>query len=146
MHEHDQDDEPEWFSVGPDDDDPTPPAPQQPGVHITVTPPPPPPVDPAAMDRRRRMRRWLAVHGAAAAIGWHSGLGSVAEDFLSDVGDGAPMAGLVLAGIAWYAAELATERVGLVPSRLRPAARVIYRIPFATILLAVALHAPRGAF
>ncbi|MEV5606993.1 hypothetical protein [Streptomyces sp. NPDC052225] len=146
MPKHDQDDEPDWFTVEPDDHDTPPAAAQQPGVHITVTPPPPPPADPAKADRRARIRRWLAVHGAAAAAGWYSGLGQIAEDFMSDVGDGAPMAALVLAGVAWYAAELAVENVRFMPSRLRPAARVIYRIPFATLLLAVALHAPRAAF
>ncbi|MEV1020689.1 hypothetical protein [Streptomyces sp. NPDC050264] len=143
MPKHDQDDEqePDWFSVSPDDDI-SPPA--QPGVHITVTPPPPPPADPAKADRRARIRRWLAMHGAAAAVGWWTGLGHVAKQFMTDVGDGAPMAALVMAGVAWWGAELATEYVRLVPAKLRPAARVVYRIPFATILLALALNTPHS--
>ncbi|MET8475412.1 hypothetical protein ABZY90_19650 [Streptomyces sp. NPDC006422] len=143
------DEEPDWFTVEPDDED-QPPAKQphphaQQGVHITVTPPPPPPA-PAGPDRRARIRRWLAVHALAALLGWYCGLGYLAEKFMREVGRAAPTAALVMAGILWWGAELATENVRLVPTKLRPAARIVYRIPFATVLLALALHGPRAVF
>lgn len=122
-----------------------------PGVHITFTPPtpPPPPTDPHAAHRRARARRWLLVHGAAAGTGWTFGLYHSIDAFLGTLGPGAPAAGLALAAFSWVGAGLVTERIvsRYVPTdQLRAAAAWACRIPFATALLATALHAPNPVF
>lgn len=145
-----------WYSVGkqpPSQPAPPPPAAQipgmPPGVHITFAPPTPqpPPSDTQAAHRRARARRWLLVHGAAAATGWTFGLYHPLAAFLDTLGPGAPAAGLALAAFSWVGAGLVTERIvsRYVPTdQLRAAAAWACRIPFATALLATALHAPNS--
>ena len=126
---------------GPDHTDPLPP-----GVHVHITPQPPPaPVDPATADRRARARRWLAVHGAAAGVGWTFGLYDAMAYGLRTVGDGGVPMGLALAGLSYVGADFVLSRYGrFVPHRLRPAAAWVLHIPFATALLATALYAPHA--
>jgi hypothetical protein len=58
---------------------------------------------------------------------------------------GGAAAGLGLAGIGWLFAEIITDRLGrFLPFRLRSAVHWTARIPFATALLATALHAPNA--
>lgn len=157
-----------WWSVGKhaDDNDDTPPhdeddlhdtyddeaqqpahPPMPPGWSFTITPPPQTQQDPREArdeERRRRIRIWLGYHGASAAIGWFSGLGGVAQGFLDDMGASAPAAGLFMAFVAYCVGENALSRVRFIPLPMRPAARLIARIPFATVVLALALHAPNA--
>lgn len=146
-----------WYSIGKQPtDEPAqpaeaPPIPgMPPGVHITFTPPPTPPPTPShQQERRTRIRRWLLVHGAAAAVGWTVGLYDAITALLNTLGPGAPGTGLAMAGMYWIAAALFTERIvaRYVPSdQLRAAAAWALRIPFATALLATALHAPGAHF
>jgi hypothetical protein len=147
MHEHDPD-EPEWYSVGPTPEDDEPDTwSVAPGVHVTINQAPPKPANHRAEERRARTRRWLLVHGAAGGVGWYLGLGPSMAALLDTSGPGAPFTGLALAGMTYVAAELVTERLiaRYVPSdHLRRAAAWVARIPFATALLATALHAPTG--
>ncbi|MFF5001728.1 hypothetical protein ACFY3G_02775 [Streptomyces phaeochromogenes] len=144
-----------WYSVGKQAaEQPAQPAePSQvpglpPGLHITFTPPPTAPSAPSHQQQRRsRIRRWLLAHGAAAGTGWTFGLYHSIAAFLAPLGPGAPGAGLALAGMFWVLAALFTERIvaRYVPSdQLRAAAAWALRIPFATALLATALHAPNA--
>lgn len=146
------DDEPRWWSVGkpPADDqphpDPEPPPPMPPGWNITFTPPEQPqPVDTHTRERRARARRWFLLHGAAAGTGYTFGLYHSMAAFLNTLGPAAPATGLCLAGIGWFGAEVVGERyVRILPSRTRPPVLWALRIPFATALLATALHAPNA--
>jgi hypothetical protein len=146
----DPDETPRWWSIrkSQDDDQPEPEQPpaMPPGWHITFTPPPAPdPVDPRARERRARARRWFLIHGAAAGTGWTIGLYHSMAAFLDTLGPGAPAAGLALAGFGWFGAEVVGERyVRILPSRTRPPVLWVLRIPFATALLATALHAPNA--
>lgn len=141
-----------WYSVGKQPtDEPAQPQPAQipgmpPGVHITFTPPPAPvPGRTPSQERQARARRWLLLHGAAAAVGWSFGLHHSLTAFLDTLGPGGAAAGLAVAGGSWFAAEMVAERfVVLLPSRTRPAVIWALRIPFATALLATALHAPNA--
>jgi hypothetical protein len=142
-----------WYSVGkqPADTPAQPPQPAQipgmpPGVHITFTPPPAPvPGRTQSQERQARARRWLLVHGAAAGVGWTFGLYHSLTAFLDTLGPGGAAAGLAVAGGSWFAAEMAAERfVILLPSRTRPPLLWALRIPFATALLATAIHAPNA--
>lgn len=122
-----------------------------PGVHVTFTPPAPQPspTDPHAAHRHARTRRWLLTHGAAAATGWTLGIYHPLAAFLDTLGPGAPAAGLALSAFSWIGAGLVTERIvsRYVPTdQLRAAAAWACRIPFATALLATALHAPNPVF
>lgn len=142
--------EPPWWSVGkpPADDSageqgPTAP----PGFHITFTPPTPPaaPADTRTRERRARARRWFLIHGASAGTGYTFGLYHSMAAFLDTLGPAAPATGLCLAGISWLGAEIITDRYGrFLPARLRPAVLWTARIPYATALLATALHAPNA--
>ncbi|WP_435218390.1 hypothetical protein [Streptomyces sp. bgisy034] len=140
--------EPRWWSVGkkPDAAEPDQGSGLPPGFHITFTPPPAPePVDTGSRHRRARVRRWLLVHGAGAGIGYAFGLGPSMAAFLDTLGPGAPAAGLALTGFGWFGAELIGERyTRILPSRLRPAAHWVLRIPMSTALLVTALHAPNA--
>lgn len=143
-----------WYSVGKQPTNPpvqpSPPAQipgMPPGVHITFTPPPtaPAPGRTRSQERQARARRWLLVHGAAAAVGWTFGLYHSLTAFLDTLGPGGAAAGLAVAGGSWFAAEMAAERfVILLPSRTRPPLIWALRIPFATALLATAIHAPNA--
>lgn len=139
-----------WWTIrkkpDPPDPGPDPADPLPPGVHVHITQQPPPaPVDPTVSDRRARTRRWLAVHGAAAGIGWVFGLYDAIALGLRTTGDGGVPMGLALAGLSYIGADFALSRYGrLVPQRLRPAAAWVLRIPFATALLATALYAPHA--
>lgn len=118
-----------------------------PGWSFTITPPPQPQQDPReaqAEERRRRRRIWLGSHVVSAAIGWYLGLAKAAEGFLDDMGPSAPAAGLVAAFVAYCVGENALSHAHFIPPNLHPAARVIARIPFATVVLALALHAPNA--
>ena len=140
---------PAWHATG-DQADPNQPYPWPgPGIHITFPPPPPPPQESPGQqrDRERRaaVRRWLAVHGAAAGVGWSAGLKATFTAFLQTTGNGGVAAGLALAFFAYIGAEFATERFGrFLPRKFRPALSWAARIPFATALLATALHAPHA--
>lgn len=141
-------DEPRWWSIGKETDaEPTEP-PMPPGFHITFTPPPAPePVDTRTQERRARVRRWLLIHAAAAGTGWTIGLYQAMTAFLNTLDNGAPAAGLALAGFGWFGAEVIGERyVRILPSRTRPPVLWALRIPMATALLATALHAPNAVF
>lgn len=139
-----EEDEPRWYSVGDDTPEPPEPGPAAPGFHFTITPPPAvQPVNSREAERRARARRWLLAHGAAAGVGRAFGLKAAMTAFLDSTGGGAAAAGLALAGMSWLAAEFVGERYArILPRRLRPAATWLLRIPFATALLATALHAP----
>lgn len=138
-----------WWSLRSQERQPDqPPAPSTtpvPGVHITVNQPQPQPVHPHTPDRRARARRWLLLHGAAAGAGWSFGFYHSLTALLNTLGPGGAAAGLAVAGGSWFAAEMVTERyVTLLPSRTRPPVIWALRIPFATALLATALHAPNA--
>lgn len=146
------DEEPPWWSVRkepPADDQPNQDE-QPPGWHITFTPPPTPapqPADNRDQARQARARRWLLVHGAAAGVGWTFGLYDAMATFLDTLGTGSSAAGLALAGLGWFAAEVVGERyVRILPSRVRPPVLWALRIPMSTALLATALHAPNALF
>lgn len=117
-----------------------------PGLHITFTPPPTPvPGRTQSQERQARARRWLLLHGVAAGVGWSFGLYHSLTAFLDTLGPGGAAVGLAVAGGSWFAAEMVAERfVVLLPSRTRPAVVWALRIPFATALLATALHAPNA--
>lgn len=148
--------EPRWWETGGpvDEQQPAPPVPPAdqgsgaPGVHVHIVPPTPPApaVDPAAADRQRRARRWVAAHGAAAFTGWTFGLyDAITHGLLEPAGRGATPAGLALAAFAYAGAEFVGERYGrILPRRWRPALLWVLRIPMATALLATALHAPNA--
>jgi hypothetical protein len=153
--------DPEWWRRAPKHDepqpaDPEPPAPpappasaeQAPGVHvhITQTPAPQPDTDPAETDRRRRIRRWWAYNGSAAAAGWALQLDAVIrEGLLEPLGNSATPAGIALAGFAWVGAEfVASGYLRLLPARLHPPVLWVLRIPMATALLATALNTPNA--
>ncbi|MFF8485183.1 hypothetical protein [Streptomyces antibioticus] len=118
-----------------------------PGIHIVIQPQQPA-YDPARQrDRawRRAVRRWLAVHGAAAAAGWALGLKTAVTGMLTAAGDGGVAAGLALALFAYIGAEIAMARyLRWVPPRLRPPVMWALRIPFATALLATTLYTPNA--
>ncbi|MDF2710664.1 MAG: hypothetical protein K0R62_6316 [Nonomuraea muscovyensis] len=142
---------PRWWEVGkePYDDEEPQGVPVAPGIHLTITPTPTAPQETPSQqrdrERRARIRRWLAVNGAAAGVGWTFGLYDAISAGLTASGNGGAAMGLALAGMYWLAADIALSRYGrFVPHRLRPAAAWALRIPFATALLATAIYAPRA--
>ncbi|MFF9279540.1 hypothetical protein [Streptomyces griseosporeus] len=144
--------QPRWWSVGPnpaDSEQPTTPGPG-PGFHITITPPPAAPVPETPAQRQERewraaVRRWLARHGAAALVGWAFGLYDAFAGLVHTARSGGVAAGLAMAAFTYLGGEFLLARFGrFVPPKLRPAAAWACRIPFATALLATALYAPRA--
>ncbi|WP_330349601.1 hypothetical protein [Streptomyces sp. NBC_00582] len=138
------------FKRGAPDDEPQPqPQPTEvaPGIHITVQPPQPAETPAQQRDRawRQAVRRWLAVHGAAAGVGWAFGLKTAITAMLTAAQNGGVAAGLALAAFSYVGAEYVMARyLRIVPPPLRPAAMWVLRIPFATALLATALYTPNA--
>jgi hypothetical protein len=131
------------------DEPETQPEPHQvaPGIQIVVQPQQP--ADDQAQKRdhawRQAVRRWLAVHGAAAAVGWAFGLKAAITGMLTAAENGGVAAGLALAAFSYIGAEAAMARyLRWVPARLRPPVLWALRIPFATALLATALYTPNA--
>jgi hypothetical protein len=147
----DQEQRKPWWSSRPAADQPAPdPAGPQtwtvsPGVQVTINQPPQAPPARPTSAYRLRVRRWFLRHGAAASVGWTFGLYQSMAALVDSPERGGAAAGLGLAGIGWLFAEIITDRLGrFLPARLRAAVHWTARIPFATALLATALHAPNA--
>ncbi|MET9954229.1 hypothetical protein ABZ135_22135 [Streptomyces sp. NPDC006339] len=138
--------EPRWWSIRKDSAPATPaePEPAQPGVQVTIQPTAPPA---PTSDRKARIRWWVLRRGTAGALGYYlTGLGPVTQHQLTDAGPGAVGFALLLWLVTWYGA---TKALLLVPraavEEVHLAADWAAHIPSATVLVALALHAPGAA-
>lgn len=130
----DQAEQPQTHEVGP-------------GIHVVIQPTPPTESPAQQRDRawRQAVRRWLAVHGLAAGVGWAFGLKAAITAMLTTAQNGGVAAGLALAGFSYIGAEFAMARyLRFIPTRLRPPVMWVLRIPFATALLATCLYTPHA--
>lgn len=132
---------PDWHSVrkaGPvveyrdDPDD---------GVQVTIRQPAEPRGVRHHSERRARLRRWLAVHGAAAFAGWTFGLEQSMAGLLNDSGQSAPAVGVGLI-LMCLVPSLFLPHLRIIPPGSRPAVMWVCRVPACTAALALALHAP----
>jgi hypothetical protein len=118
-----------------------------PGIHVVIRPTQPAESPAQQRDRawRQAVRRWLAVHGLAAGVGWAFGLKAAITGMLTASDNGGVAAGLALAGLSYIGAEFVMARyLRFVPPRLRPPVMWVLRIPFATALLATFLYTPHA--
>ncbi|WP_055591136.1 hypothetical protein [Peterkaempfera griseoplana] len=92
-----------------------------------------------------RRRRHLLYNGAAAAVGWWSGLGPWCQHLIADFGHGSVRDGLTCGALCLFAAlpiDLRTHAWRGAGYPLVRALGWVGRIPLATAVVAVALYGP----
>ncbi|MFF1416546.1 hypothetical protein [Streptomyces sp. NPDC058280] len=118
-----------------------------PGIHVTVNQPPAPwapsidPDEAARVERRHRRRVWLAVHGAAAGVGWFVGLPQVLRGAMVSAGHQGAGLGIGFCLVGYIVASY-LPGLPYIPPPLRPVIVWAARIPIASAALALALYAP----